>query len=229
MNDVLAWTANQLSLLSDIFVYLLPAVPITIEVTLLSFVLALGIGIIVGTIRVANLRYLSNAARVYVDVVRGVPLLVLIFFIYFGLGGILNLGRMTAGVVSLGICYGAYIAEIFRAGILAIPKGQFDAAFALGMTRRQTFRHVIIPQALRMVIPPIANEFIACLKDSSLVSVIAMREITRAGREYFSRTFADFQVWLVVAILYLILTITLSKLVSMMERRFKMHGYGMSS
>jgi polar amino acid transport system permease protein len=229
MNDVLAWTANQLSLLSDIFVYLLPAVPITIEVTLLSFVLALGIGIIVGTIRVANLRYLSNAARVYVDVVRGVPLLVLIFFIYFGLGGILNLGRMTAGVVSLGVCYGAYIAEIFRAGILAIPKGQFDAAFALGMTRRQTFRHVIIPQALRMVIPPIANEFIACLKDSSLVSVIAMREITRAGREYFSRTFADFQVWLVVAILYLILTITLSKLVSMMERRFKMHGYGMSS
>jgi len=229
MNDALAWIADQLTLLADIFIYLLPAVPITIEVTFLSFALALTIGVIVGTIRVAKLRYFSSAARIYVDVIRGVPLLVLIFFIYFGLGGILNIGRMTAGVISLGVCYGAYIAEIFRAGILAIPKGQFEAALALGMTRQQTFRHVIIPQAFRIAIPPIANEFIACLKDSSLVSVIAMREITRAGREYFSRTFADFQVWLVVAILYLVLTITLAKVVSILERKFKLHGYGVSS
>ncbi|MFH1893081.1 MAG: amino acid ABC transporter permease [Candidatus Zixiibacteriota bacterium] len=229
MNDALAWIADQLALLADILIYLLPAVPVTIEVTFLSFALALAIGVIAGTIRVAKLRFFSSAARIYVDVIRGVPLLVLIFFIYFGLGGILNIGRMTAGVISLGVCYGAYIAEIFRAGILAIPKGQFEAALSLGMTRQQTFRHVIIPQAFRIAIPPIANEFIACLKDSSLVSVIAMREITRAGREYFSRTFADFQVWLVVAILYLILTITLAKVVSILERKFKMRGYGVSS
>jgi polar amino acid transport system permease protein len=94
------------------------------------------------------------------------------------------------------------------------------------MTRRQAFRHVIIPQALRMVIPPVANEFIACLKDSSLVSIIGMREITRAGREYFSAHFVDFQVWLVVAVLYLIMTLTLARLVSIIEKRFKLHGYG---
>jgi len=229
MDEILQWLIGQLKLLGDIFVYLLPAVPATVEVTILSFALALAVGVVVGTVRVARIRIVSPLARVYTDVVRGVPLLVLIFFIYFGLGGVLNLGRLTAGVIALGVCYGAYIAEIFRAGILSIPQGQYEAALSLGMTRKQAFRHVIIPQALRMVIPPVANEFIACLKDSSLVSVIAMREITRAGREYFSRTFADFQVWLVVAILYLILTLTLSRLVSYMEKKFKMRGYGVAA
>lgn len=220
------WLLTQIKLLAEIFVYLLPAVPAAIEITVLAFVLALGIGIVAGTIRVANIRLVSKLTRLYVDVIRGVPLLVLIFFIYFGLGKYLNLDRLTAAVLALGICYGAYVAEIFRAGILSIPKGQFEAALALGMTRRQAFRHVIIPQALRMVIPPVANEFIACLKDSSLVSIIGMREITRAGREYFSAHFVDFQVWLVVAVLYLIMTLTLARLVSIIEKRFKLHGYG---
>jgi polar amino acid transport system permease protein len=223
---MLDWIISQAKLLSEIFIYLLPAVPAAIEITVLAFALALGIGILVGTIRVANLHLFSGLARIYVDIIRGVPLLVLIFFMYFGLGKVLNLNRLTAAVLSLGICYGAYVAEIFRAGILSIPKGQFEAALALGMTRREAFRHVIIPQALRMVIPPVANEFIACLKDSSLVSIIGMREITRAGREYFSAHFVDFQVWLVVAVLYLILTLTLSRLVSVIERRFKLRGYG---
>jgi polar amino acid transport system permease protein len=226
VTDITAWISTQATLLFDILIYLLPAVPATIAVTLLSFLVALVIGLAVGTVRAANVKALSPIARVYVDVVRGVPLLVLIFFIYFGLGGLVNLGRMTAGVVSLGVCYGAYLAEIFRAGVLAIPKGQFEAALALGMTRKQAFRYVIVPQAVRIVIPPVVNELIACLKDSSLVSVIAMREITRAGREYFSRTFADFQVWLVVAIIYLVLTITLSKLAARIERRFRLRGYG---
>ncbi len=220
------WLLTQIELLAEIFVYLLPAVPAAIEITVLAFALALGIGIVAGTIRVANIRFVSRLTRLYVDVIRGVPLLVLIFFIYFGLGKYLNLDRLTAAVLALGICYGAYVAEIFRGGILSIPKGQFEAALALGMTRRQAFRHVIIPQALRMVIPPVANEFIACLKDSSLVSIIGMREITRAGREYFSAHFVDFQVWLVVAVLYLVMTLTLARLVSIIEKRFKLHGYG---
>jgi len=222
------WLGSQLHLLGEIFIYLLPAIPAALEITVLSFLLALFFGIVVGTVRVANVRLLSALARVYVDVVRGIPLLVLIFFTYFGLGKYLNLDRLTAAVLSLGICYGAYVAEIFRAGILAIPRGQFDAALSLGMSRRDAFRHVIIPQALRMVIPPIANEFIACLKDSSLVSIIGMREITRAGREYFSAHFVDFQVWLVVAVLYLIMTVTLSKLVSVIENKFRLRGFGVS-
>jgi len=223
---MIEWLTTQIKLLFEILVYLLPAIPAAIEITVFSFALALGLGIIAGTIRVANVRLISGLARLYVDVIRGVPLLVLIFFIYFGLGKYLNLDRLTAAVLALGVCYGAYVAEIFRAGILSIPKGQFEAALALGMTRREAFRHVIIPQALRMVIPPVANEFIACLKDSSLVSIIGMREITRAGREYFSAHFVDFQVWLVVAALYLIMTLTLARLVSLIERRFKLRGYG---
>jgi len=223
------WLVTQITLLGEIFVYLLPAIPAALEITVLSFLLALGIGVLVGTIRVAKVRVMSSLARAYVDVGRGIPLLVLIFFTYFGLGKYLSLDRLTAAVLSLGICYGAYVAEIFRAGISAIPSGQFEAALSLGMSRREAFRHVIIPQALRMVIPPIANEFIACLKDSSLVSIIGMREITRAGREYFSAHFVDFQVWLVVAVLYLIMTVTLSKLVSVIENKFRMRGYGVMS
>jgi polar amino acid transport system permease protein len=129
-------------------------------------------------------------------------------------------------VLAVGICYSAYLAEIFRSGIDAIARGQHEAAMALGMTRFQTLRHVIIPQSLRIVIPPIANEFIASLKDSSLVSIIGLREITRAGREYYSQYFVDFQTWLMVAVFYLIMTLTLSRIVKYLEKVYAVKGFG---
>jgi len=126
----------------------------------------------------------------------------------------------------VGICYSAYLAEIFRSGIEAIDRGQYEAAEALGMTRFQTLRYVIIPQSLRIVIPPTANEFIASLKDSSLVSIIGLREITRAGREYYSQYFVDFQTWLMVALIYLAMTLTLSRIVKYLEKIYAVEGFG---
>jgi polar amino acid transport system permease protein len=223
---LLDWLVRQIILYWDILSYLLPAVPWTILITITSFALAMILGMVIGILRISSIKFVARLAGLYIDVIRGVPLLVQIFFIYFGLGGILNLDRFTAGVLAVGICYSAYLAEIFRSGINAIARAQHEAALSLGMTRFQTLRHVIIPQSWRIVIPPVANQFIASLKDSSLVSIIGMRELTRAGREYYSQYFVDFQTWLMVGLIYLIMTITLSKLVKYLERFYAVKGYG---
>ncbi|NMC43973.1 MAG: amino acid ABC transporter permease [candidate division Zixibacteria bacterium] len=217
---------GQIELLGRIFLYLLPALPATIYVTVLSFLLSLVLGLAVGMAEISPRKWLSLPAKIYVDTFRGIPLLVLIFFFYFGLGTILNLERMAAGIIAIGVCYAAYQAEIFRSGIEAISHGQYEAALSLGMTRGQVMRHVILPQSIRIVLPPTANEFIACLKDSSLVSIIGLREITRAGREFYSQYFVDFQTWFVVGLVYLIMTLTLSRLVVRLEKRFAIVGYG---
>lgn len=220
------FVVTQLKLLGNIFLYLLPAVPATIEVTLLSFTLALALGLLIGLMQVSHTKWLRVPAKIYVDTFRGVPLLVLIFFFYFGLGTLLNLDRMAAGIIAIGVCFAAYLAEIFRSGIEAISHGQYEAALSLGMTRYQVMRYIILPQSMRIVVPPAANEFIACLKDSSLVSIIGLRELTRAGREYYSQFFVDFQTWFVVGLIYLVMTLTLSRLVVRLERRFAVVGYG---
>jgi polar amino acid transport system permease protein len=223
---LLSWLAEQIVLYWDIFKYLIPAVPWTVLITVCAFALALVLGLIVGVLRISKIRVVATIAGAYINVIRGVPLLVQIFFIYFGLGSILHLDRFSAGVIAVGVCYSAYLAEIFRSGIEAIAHGQYDAAFSLGMTRFQTLRYVIIPQSLRIVIPPVANEFIASLKDSSLVSIIGLRELTRAGREYYSQYFVDFQTWLLVGLIYLVMTISLSKLVKYLEKVYSVAGYG---
>ena len=216
----------QLQILKNIFIFLAPAIPMTIKLTLVAFAMALLLGLFVGIARLSHKSLIKVLSKIYVDVLRGIPLLVQIFFIYFGLGKILNLDRFLAGVIAIAVCYSAYLAEIIRAGIQAIHKGQYQAALSLGMTRYQTMRHVILPQSFRIIIPPVANEFIASLKDSSLVSIIGLRELTRAGREYYSQYFVDFQTWLVVGIIYLVMTLSLSRLVSYLEKKFKVHGYG---
>ena len=201
--------------------YLAPAVPRTIQVTLVSFAIALILGVGVGLLRTQRRRPWSWLARAYVDGVRGVPLLVIIFFVYFGLGRVLSLPQFVAGVVAIGLCYSAYVGETLRAGIEAIPRGQWEAARSLGMSWGQTMRWVVLPQAFRIVIPPLMNELISCLKDSSLVSIIGLRELTRAGREYSSGTFVDFQTWLVVGLLYLTMTALLTRLSGRLEARLQ--------
>ncbi len=220
------WLARQIVLFWDILQYLIPAVPVTIFITILSFMLALALGLVIGILRLSRFRLISRLAGLYINAIRGIPLLVHIFFIYFGLGKILSLDRFTAGVLAVGICYSAYLAEIFRSGIEAIDYGQHEGAMALGMTRYQTLRYVIIPQSWRIVIPPLANEFIASLKDSSLVSIIGLREITRAGREYYSQYFVDFQTWMAVGVIYLAMTLTLSRVVKYLEKVYAVHGFG---
>lgn len=220
------WILTHLNILWRIFFYLIQTVHWTILISVLAYVLALCLGLCFGIMRLSPNRLVRLIAGAYVNILRGIPLLVLIFFFYFGLGAVINMDRFVAGVLAVGICYGAYLAETFRTGIQAIDYGQHEAAMSLGMTRWQTLRHIILPQSIRIVVPPAANEFIACLKDSSLVSIIGLRELTRAGREYSSQYFLDFHTWLMVAFIYLILTFSLTRVVKWIEKRVAIHGYG---
>jgi len=208
----------------EILRFLLPAVPETLKVTFVSFALALSLGLLIGLLRIQKRAPWNWLGRAYVDGIRGIPLLVLVFFVYFGLGKVVNLPQFAAGVLAIGICYSAYVGESLRAGIEAIPRGQWEAARSLGLSWTQTMRFVVLPQAFRIVLPPIMNDFISCLKDSSLVSIIGLRELTLAGRQYSSGTFVDFQTWLVVGLLYLLMTVAATRVASIIERRLRPAG-----
>ncbi len=196
----------------------------TFEVTILSIVVALVIGLVAGLGRISRITIVNRIATIYVEVVRGIPLLVQLFYIYFALGQFLRLPRMVAAIAAMSFCYGAYMGEIFRAGIQAVPKGQMEAALALGMTRAKALRKVILPQTFKIILPPIGNEFIALLKDSSLVSILAVSDLLRRGREFASVSFQYFETYTVVALVYLVITLFLSKLVAIMERRLEPGG-----
>ena len=196
----------------------------TFAVTLASIALALVLGLLAGLGRIARNRAVNRAATVYVEVVRGIPLLVQLFYIYYALGPLLHLNGFMSAIAALSICYGAYMAEIFRAGIQAIPKGQMEAALALGMSRAQALRLVILPQTVRVILPPIGNEFIALLKDSSLVSILAISDLLRRGREFASTTFNYLEAYTIVALIYLIMTLFFSRLVGLLEERLRSHG-----
>lgn len=193
----------------------------TFEVTVLSIFIALGIGLIAGLGRISRITIINRIATIYVEVIRGIPLLVQLFYIYFALGQFLRLPRIVAAVIAMSVCYGAYMGEIFRAGIQAVPKGQMEAALALGMTRGQAIRKVILPQTFKIILPPVGNEFIALLKDSSLVSILAVSDLLRRGREFASTTFRYFEAYTIVALVYLIFTLFFSKLVAIMENKLE--------
>ncbi|MGC9395180.1 MAG: ABC transporter permease subunit [Anaerolineae bacterium] len=194
---------------------------ITFQITIVSMTFALILGLIAGLGRTATNSFFNILASLYVEVIRGIPLLAQLFWIYYAMSRFIRLGPQVSAVLGLTICYGAYIGETFRGGIQSIPKGQMEAARALGLTRAQAMRHVIIPQAVRVILPPVGNEFIAMLKDSSLVSVLAISDMLRRGREYASRTFAYFETYTLVALVYLLVTLIFSRVVFYIE-------YGMS-
>ncbi len=170
---------------------------------------------------------LSIFAELYIDALRGIPMLVIILYVGFPLqgalrdatGGFIDMSRLTRGIVGIALGYAAYLAEIFRAGIEAIPRGQTEAARSLGLNGWQTARYVVLPQALRIVVPPLGNEFIAMLKDTSLLSVLSVRDITQRAREFQAATFQVFPPFNTVALLYIGLTMFFSSLVKWMERR----------
>lgn len=192
---------------------------VTLKISALSLVFALLLGLVAGLGRVSSNPAAANLAATYVELIRGTPLLVQIFIMYFFIGSVLSLSPLTAGVAALSVFTGAYVAEIVRAGIEAVPKGQMEAARSLGMSVAQAMRFVILPQALRRTLPPLAGQFISLIKDSSLVSIIAITDLTKAGREVVSSTFNPFEVWFTVALMYLALTFSLSLLVRRLERR----------
>ena len=194
---------------------------ITIQITAISVGLGLIIGMFVGIARICNVKVLRALATVYIDFLWGTPLLVQIFLIYFALPMVVGqrVDPFIAAITACGINSGAYIAEIFRAGIQAIDEGQMEAGRSLGMSWVQTMRYIIVPQAFKNVIPPLGNEFIALLKDSSLVSVIGFEELTRRGQLIIARTYGSLEIWITVALIYLVMTLTISRLVSYMEKR----------
>ena len=186
---------------------------ITIQITAISVGLGLIIGMFVGIARICNVKVLRALATVYIDFLRGTPLLVQIFLIYFALPMVVGqrVDPFIAAITACGINSGAYIAEIFRAGIQAIDEGQMEAGRSLGMSWVQTMRYIIVPQAFKNVIPPLGNEFIALLKDSSLVSVIGFEELTRRGQLIIARTYGSLEIWITVALIYLVMTLTISR------------------
>jgi len=191
----------------------------TFQVTILSILLALVIGLVAGLGRISRIRIINRISTVYVEVIRGIPLLVQIFYIYYALGRIVKIPDIASAIIAMAVCYGAYLAEIIRAGIQSVPKGQMEAALALGLSRRKAMRYIILPQTIKITLPPIGNEFIALLKDSSLVSILAVSDLLRRGREFASRTFEYFETLTIVALVYLVLTLFFSWLVGRMEER----------
>ena len=207
---------------------------ITVGVTIIAFVLTLIAGLLVALGRLSKNRFIKSLTTIYVEIARGIPLLVQLLFWYFAFPSLIQaFGRLIAyepfehylanpfamAILGLTFCYSAYMSEIYRAGIQSIPKGQNEAARSLGMTKNQAMRYVILPQAFRVILPPVGNEFISLLKDSSLVSVVSVADMTRRGREFMAANFMPVQTWLMIALLYLIMTLISARIVAWLERK----------
>jgi len=239
---------------TDAFLFIVPGLRITLFVSVVAFGIALVIGLIVGLGRISSNPVIYNVTTFYVEVVRGIPMIVIIIYVAYvlvplfidgvnGLGGLIlrtswlawmsglgeamvslhitNVSMLARAIIGLAFGYGAYEAEVFRAGIQSIEKGQMEAARSLGMTYFQAMRYVILPQAIRVILPPLGNDFIAMLKDSSLISVLAVRDLTQLGKLNRSRTFRTFETWNTVTYLYLSMTLLGSMGVKWLERKMK--------
>ena len=209
-------------LIADNLPLLLQGALVTVEITAMSVGCGFFIGLLVSLANLSKFSLVRLLAKCYVDIIRGTPLLVQIFLIYFALPMITGqrIDPFIAAVTACSINSGAYVSEIFRAGIQSIDKGQMEAGRSLGLTWGQTMRYIIMPQAFKAIIPPLGNEFIAMLKDSSLVSVIGFEELTRRGQLFIAKTYASFEIWGTVAVIYLIMTVTISQLVGYLERKY---------
>lgn len=218
----------------NILLFVRDGIAVTVLITVAAFVLVLILGLFGGLGRLSRSRFIYTAATFYVEVVRGIPLLVQLIWWYFafpvviqqtgrwlGISALENYqaNAVFTAILAMTVCYGAYMSEIYRAGIQSIPRGQMEAARSLGMTYFQAMRHVILPQAVRIVLPPVGNEFIALLKDSSLVSVVAVSDLTRRGREFMATHFNPIEVWTMVALLYLVMTLLSGRGVAWLEKR----------
>ncbi|HEY70226.1 MAG TPA: amino acid ABC transporter permease [Anaerolineae bacterium] len=250
----LVYAITSIPSYQDAFEFIAPGLRVTFIASVSAFGIALVIGLVVGLGRISSNVVAYNLATFYVEVVRGIPMIVIIIYVAFVLvpivvGGMNGLGHlilstpwlaflhgmgenlysmsvqdidsMARAIAGLAFGFGAYEAEVFRAGIQSIEKGQMEAARSLGMSYFQAMRHVILPQAIRVILPPLGNDFIAMLKDSSLISVLAVRDLTQLGKLNRSRTFRTFETWNTVTYLYLSMTLLGSMAVKWLERKFK--------
>jgi polar amino acid transport system permease protein len=199
---------------------LLRGLMVTLQVSVVSFILSSLMGLVTALCRLSNLISLRIIARTYLELIRNTPLLVQLFFIYFVIAPVMDLSRFSSAVLALSLFEGAYASEIIRAGIIAVPKGQWEASAGLGLSKYRIYRHVILPQAMPMMIPPLAGQTISLVKDSALVSTIALYDLTMEGQMIIAETYMVFELWFAIAGVYLMLTIALSLLTRQMEEHF---------
>ena len=210
----------QLAIFLEAFPLLLRGAWVTLYLSLISSCIGMILGLLVGVARVSRLRAIRGTATVYTEVIRGTPLLMQLIVLYYGLPSVgINLEAVAAGIIGLSANSAAYVGEIFRAGIQSVGRGQREAALASGLTRLQTMRSIILPQAFRLVLPPLTNEFVTMLKDSSLVSTLAIAELLRTGREIVAWKVNVFSPFAGVTLLYLAMTLPLTHLARHLERR----------
>ncbi|MBR0557707.1 amino acid ABC transporter permease [Ciceribacter sp. L1K23] len=232
---------------AQVFTTVARGIWVTVFVTVVGFALATGLGLMIALAGMADSVVLRQAARFYIEVVRGIPILVLLFYIAFvGAPGFVaaynfvispftadgwlaplqvrDVSLMWRAIIALTIGYSAFIAEIFRAGIQSVDRGQIEAAMSLGLNRYQRFRLIVLPQAIKVIFPPLSNDFVAMVKDSSLVSVLGVADISQAGKIYASGSFRFFETYSIVAYIYLMLTIGLSLLLRQVEKRMREKG-----
>ncbi|AFD26327.1 MULTISPECIES: amino acid ABC transporter permease [Deinococcus] len=211
------------SLIRDNLPFLLQGAGMTVKITALSLVAGVVLGTLVALARLSPLRWLSALAVAYIELIRGTPLLVQIFLIFFGLPQLLErpINEFAAGVIAFSINSSAYVAEIVRAGIQGVARGQSEASLSLGFSPTETLRYIVLPQAFTRTLPPLVNEAISLLKNSSLLSAISIVELTRSGQLVASRTFRPFEMYLAVSLLYLAMTLLLSFVANRLEKRWQ--------
>ena len=200
---------------------LLEGLWVTFRISGISLVISFAIGLLTALLRLSNSFIAQTIARLYLETIRNTPLLIQLFFIYFVVGPVMGLSRFPSAILALSLFEGAYASEIFRAGIVSIHRGQWEAAYSLGLGSFHMYMYIILPQAIRRILPPLTSQAISLIKDSALVSTIAIYDLTMQAQAIISETFLTFELWFTVAGMYLAVTITLSMVVSIMEKRMK--------
>lgn len=200
---------------------ILQGLKVTLNITWMSLILTYVIGLVTALLRLSDSLVGRVVARTYLEVTRNTPLLVQLFFIYFVAAPILNIDRFAAAVLALSLFEGAYASEIYRAGIVSINKGQWEAAYSLGLSSYEMYRYIILPQAIRRILPPLTSQAISLIKDSSLVSVIAVYDMTMQANAIVAETFLVFEVYFTIAAIYLFLAVVLSMIVNLMEKKYR--------
>jgi polar amino acid transport system permease protein len=193
---------------------------VTFRITAASLVLAFTFGLVSALFRLSSSWLAKILARGYLELIRNTPLLVQLFVIYFVLSPILGISRFTSAVLALSLFEGAYASEIFRSGIVSIHRGQWEAAYSLGLSTFHTYRYIVLPQAIKRILPPLTGQAVSLVKDSALVSTIAVYDLTMQGQVIIAETYLTFEVWFTVAAMYLVITVTLSALSNLLENRF---------
>ncbi len=201
---------------------LLQGLWVTVKISAISIVPAFAVSVIAAMMRLSDSLMSRAVSTIYIELIRNTPLLIQIFFVYFVLAPIFGIGAFASAVLSLTLFEGAYGAEIVRGGIASIDRGQWEASFSLGMGRMTAYRYIILPQALRRVLPPLTGQGVSLIKDSALVSTISIFDLTMRGQEIISETFLTFEVWFTVAAIYLLLTLSLSRFSDSLEKRIEL-------